>query len=168
VLFRSVALKAQSDTCRLDLSQIKPTVSISSANLLEYEWDSTTRMEVGMIDSSRFFVITQDGCKRHRTRLQLHFINEYATDSVSYWIEEVETLIQKLYKDAPDYKRIWQPFLQDFAQQFPVHGTNKPFDISMGSIDFICVVVYAPKREPLLQIDRVEFLFKEKIRSSSQ
>ncbi len=159
---------AQRDSCRMDLSNVTQVAYPDTNSILEYEWYKTTRMEVGMIDSMRFFMITQDGCMRHYTQIQLFYINQNPPDSMDVWIYEVENLVNTLFASSASYQRVWKPFLEQFRQQFPAFGINTPFNISMGAIDFICQVVYYPNQEASLRIDRIAFLFKEKIRESSQ
>jgi len=159
---------AQRDSCRLDLSNISRVAYPDTTSILEYEWYKATRMEVGMIDSMRFFMITQDGCMRHHTQIQLFYIRQNPRDSIDIWIDEVENLVNTLFANTVSYPRIWKPFLEQLRQQFPVSGINKPFNISMGAIDFICQVIYYPNQEASIRIDQIAFLFKEKIRKPSQ
>ncbi|MEM6630846.1 MAG: hypothetical protein AAF694_14290 [Bacteroidota bacterium] len=159
----SVEVLGQSN-CRLDLTAIKPVVNTNLAKVEEYEWDPDQRMEIMLLDSSRLAIITQDGCMRHHTKFQLELFHPLEKSTEDQWIQTLKGFIYPLFEDTDGFQQLWTPFIESFEQYIYVYGTNKPFDISLGSQDFICYVQDIPHQNPAIFIEQIGFLFKEKIR----
>ena len=158
-----LSLHSQED-CRLDLAQIQPVVDPKSAEVLDYEWDPSQRMEIMLIDSARIAIITQDGCMRHHTRFQLELFHPLLSPTEADWMTLLRSFILPLFEKNRSYQDIWRPFLEEFEQNLYVHGTNRQFDISLGSQDFLCFVQELPNQNTAIYIEQIGFLFKEKIR----
>lgn len=156
-------LYSQED-CRLNLSQIQPVVDPQSATVLDYEWDPTQRMEIMLMDSARIAIITQDGCMRHRTRFQLELFHPLISPTDADWMALLRSFILPMFEHDNSFQTLWEPFLEEFEQNLYVHGTNRQFDISLGSQDFICFVQEIPNQNTAIFIEQIGFLFKEKIR----
>lgn len=152
------------EECRLDLSTIQPIVNPQYAEVLDYEWDPSQRMEIMLIDSTRIAIITQDGCMRHHTRFQLELFYPLNAPTDADWMNLLRSFILPLFEKDTSFQQIWIPFLEEFEQNLYVHGTNRQFDISLGSQDFLCFVQELPNQNTAIYIEQIGFLFKEKIR----
>ena len=159
--------KSQAD-CRLDLTTISPIVNPGTAMVLEYEWDSLQRMEIMLLDTSRLAIITQDGCMRHRIRYQLEGFQPLEDPQEATWFEFTQSFVRDLFQHSPNFHNTWIPFLESFEQQLYVRGTNRQFDVSLGSQDFICYIQDLPHQNPAIYIEQIGFLFKEKIRTKER
>ena len=153
------------DGCRLDLQSILPVIDSQLAKVQEYEWDPEQRMEIMLLDSSRLAIITQDGCMRHHIRFQLELFYPLDNATEEDWIQTLKGFIYPLFAESQSFQQVWEPFMESFEQYIYVYGTNKPFDISLGSQDFICFVKEIPHQNPTIFIEQIGFLFREKIRS---
>jgi hypothetical protein len=154
--------------CRLDPNTLEPLVLRFNPYFADHKWDQTAQMEMGRLDAHRLLVITQEGCKRHHTKFTLMVDPEVAKNYYPFWVEEITSMMEKVYWERAEYERFRVEFEQVFEEKFLYHGFNTPFNFPIGSRNFICSVYFHPERGGRISIEMVRFIFKEEIESRSR
>ena len=156
------------ENCRFDPETVEPLVLEKNPYVSGHEWESDIRMEFGQLDSARVFLITQDGCQRHHTRFSMLINPLLVEGDFEFWVEEVERMILSIYFGRKDYDRIALAFLDKFEEYFAQYGLNRPFNFPLGTLNFICEVQYSPQQKASIEIEMIEYLFKEKMRMGTK
>lgn len=149
--------------CRLKKADLRPIIARFNPFFADHTWDHDNQMEMARLGSGRLLIITQDGCKRHHITFTLILDPSEVQLSREFWIKEVKSLMHKVYWEQDGYEAFGEEFETAFEDKFSRYGVNRQFNFPVGTRNFICELLYDPKRGARINLEMVSFLFKEKI-----
>ncbi|MEM7367290.1 MAG: hypothetical protein AAF587_01745 [Bacteroidota bacterium] len=162
-LLSGSALGQEKTDCRLNPENLKPIIARFNPFFADHTWDHKNQMEMGRLGRGRLLVITQDGCKRHHTNFTLILDVIEIRMEQEFWINEVKSLFHKVYWEQNDYEAFGKDFERLFEQKFRMYGLNRRFNFPIGTRNFICELLFDPKRGARINVEMVSFIFKETI-----
>jgi hypothetical protein len=151
------------EDCRLKTEDLRPVIARFNPFFADHTWDQDNQMEMARMGQGRLLIITQDGCKRHHTTFTLILDPGEVVLENAFWMEEVNTLMHKVYWEQLGYEVFGEDFEAQFDKQFQLYGLNRRFNFPIGTRNFICELLYDPRRGARINIEMVSFLFKETI-----
>ena len=163
LLLPQFGLAQKSNECRLDPEDLKPVIARFNPFFADHTWDKSNQMEMGRLGTGRLLVITQDGCKRHHTTFTLILDIKEIEMNHHFWINEVKSLFHKIYWEQEEYDSFGQDFEKLFEQKFRMYGLNRQFNFPIGTRNFICELLYDSKRGARINLEMVNFIFKETV-----
>jgi len=153
----------QQEDCRLKVEDLKPVIIRFNPYFTNHKWDADAQLEMAQMDEAHLLVIAQEGCKRHHIKFTMIIDPEVAQRGADYWLEEVKSMMQKIYWERTDYDPYRADFERVFEEKFKDYGLNSSFNFPLGSSNFICGIFYHPDRGGRISIEKVSFIFKEKM-----
>lgn len=155
-------LQAQRD-CRLKVDELQPIIQRFNPFFADHKWDPATRLEMGRMGRNRLLLITQDGCLRHHTQFTLIVDPQVIENRQQFWIDEVKSLMYKVYFEQPVYREFAEPFGATFEEKLTVYGINQRFNFPIGTRNFLCEIKYNPAKGARITLEMVTFIFLEKM-----
>jgi hypothetical protein len=155
-------LRAQGD-CRLNLEKLEPIIQRFNPFFADHKWDPATRLEMARMSDDRLLLITQDGCLRHHTQFTLIVDPEVIENRQQFWIDEVQSLLYKVYFGQAIYREFAGPFDEGFEEKLATYGVNRRFNFPIGTRNFLCEIKYDPSKGARITIEMITFIFLEKI-----
>lgn len=159
----SVVYGQSNQECRLKPEELEPIIARFNPFFGDHTWDHANQMEMARLGRGRLLVITQDGCKRHHTTFTLILDVVEVQMEQEFWIKEVKSLLHKVYWNQDEYESFGKSFEELFENKFQMYGLNRRFNFPIGTRNFICELLYDPKRGARINVEMVTFIFKETI-----
>ena len=156
--------QAQNKDCRLKPEMIQALIEPYNPFFTHHEWDPYQKTERARMGHCRAIMISQHGCKRHHKVYVMGFKPSCIIANDSFWLAEMRTFMYAIHHEQPDYS-LWGPdFERLFAKHFAIHGVGRTFDFPLNSTSFICTVIYEPFRGANIRIEKVDYIYLEKVR----
>ena len=153
---------SQSEGCRLKSEDIRPLIVPHNPFFSSHYWDPELRKERARMDEFRMLIIQQDGCLRHHTRFAFRMAPPAVREnSLEFWMQEIQHLMDRVYFAKPEYAIFRQPFEEGLEEGLYRSGLLEPFNFPVGTRNFICQIQYDKKKGAKIEIEMIEYLFKE-------
>ncbi len=157
----------EEEGCRLKREDLRPIIVRFNPFFANHKWDSTAQLEMAQMSDTHLIAITQDGCKRHHVRVDLIVSPEASQNNYDFWVEEVKSMMEKVYWERPEYQEFQADFERIFDEKLHYYGFNSSFNFPIATRNFICAVYYDPSRGARVSIEVVSFIFRENVESPS-
>ena len=156
-------LCAQNDDCRLKLDELKPVIQRFNPFFSHHKWNLNKRLEMARMGAHRLLIISQSGCKRHHFNFNLLIDNDIVQQTDSFWINEVKSLMHKIYFEQSEYDLYRATFEETFEEKYRMYGLGGSFNFPLGTRNFICQLRYDEEKGGQVAIEMVQYLFKDKV-----
>lgn len=159
----STSIQAQGSDCRLKLEDLKPIIQRFNPFFANHKWNQDARLEMARMSNEQLILITQDGCKRHHVNFTMIIDPKIVVNNNDFWIESTVSMLYKAYYNQPEYETFAKEFLKEFSEKFKMYGLNNQFNFPIGTRNFICELRYNPQKGGRINVEMVQFIFKEKL-----
>ena len=156
-------LQAQNEGCRLNLDELKPIIERFNPFFSHHKWNLHKRIEMARMGDHRLLIISQSGCKRHHINFNLLIDADIVQLSDSFWINEVKSLMHKVYFEQSEYDLYRATFEKTFEEKYNMYGLGGSFNFPLGTRNFICQLRYDEEKGGQIAIEMVQYLFKDRV-----
>jgi len=150
------------DDCRLKPSEFRPIIQAFNPFFTNHQWKATDKVELARLDDHRAIAIAQSGCIRHHIQVNLMLDPAVVSFDAKFWEEEAAMIMYAIFYKDPKYQAYQQEFEEKFAQKMYDGSRNQEFNFPIGTRNFVCKVI-PTGAHPTLQLEMVEYVFKEEI-----
>lgn len=157
-------LQGQDRDCRLKPESLRPIIARFNPYFSGHTWQADAQIEMARMSEDRLLVITQGGCKRHHTTLNLIIESSSVENGTAFWIEEVKEMMHKVFWEQQKYRVFGPEFEAEFESAFKQNGLGEKFNFPVGTRNFICELFLDINRGARIRIEMVSFIFKEKVK----
>ncbi len=127
------------DNCRFKAADAKALITPDNPFFYNHHWRDEDKTETAQLSPERLVSIAQYGCLRYHTHINYTLLTDKKNlSSPNFFVVEIFSLLNKLYRNSPEYSEYRLEFESEFIKHFPRTDPMGTFNFPLSDFTFLC------------------------------